>query len=46
MDWTQMSGERRKVVVGAAVAMHFHERGDHLLAVDVKDHQTPASENV
>jgi NAD(P)-dependent dehydrogenase (short-subunit alcohol dehydrogenase family) len=46
-----MSGERRKIVVvgagsgiGAAVAAHFHERGDHVLAVDVRTQQTPASE--
>jgi NAD(P)-dependent dehydrogenase (short-subunit alcohol dehydrogenase family) len=46
-----MSGERRKIVVvgagsgiGAAVSTHFHDRGDHVLAVDVRDHQTPASE--
>jgi len=46
-----MSGERRKVVVigagsgiGAAVATHFHDRGDHVLAVDVREHQTPAAE--
>jgi len=46
-----MSSERRKVVVvgagsgiGAAAATHFHDRGDHVLAVDVREHQTPASE--
>ncbi len=46
-----MSGQRRQVVVvgagsgiGAAVATHFHDRGDHVLAVDVREHQTPASE--
>jgi NAD(P)-dependent dehydrogenase (short-subunit alcohol dehydrogenase family) len=46
-----MSGEPRKVVVigagsgiGAAVATQFHDRGDHVLAVDVREHQTPASE--
>ncbi|KUI09716.1 short-chain dehydrogenase [Mycolicibacterium acapulense] len=44
--------EKRKVVVigagsgiGAAVATHFHDRGDHVLAVDVRDHRTPASES-
>ena len=44
-----MNGGRRKIVVvgagsgiGAAVATHFHDRGDHVLAVDVRDHQTPA----
>jgi NAD(P)-dependent dehydrogenase (short-subunit alcohol dehydrogenase family) len=46
-----MSGEPRKVVVvgagsgiGAAVATQFHDRGDHVLAVDVREHQTPASD--
>jgi NAD(P)-dependent dehydrogenase (short-subunit alcohol dehydrogenase family) len=46
-----MSDGQRKVVVvgagsgiGAAVAAHFHDRGDHVLAVDVRDHQTSASE--
>ena len=46
-----MNGERRKIVVvgagsgiGAAVAAHLHDRGDHVLAVDVREHQTPASE--
>ena len=46
-----MNGGRRRVVVvgagsgiGAAVAAHFHDRGDHVLAVDVREHQTPASE--
>jgi NAD(P)-dependent dehydrogenase (short-subunit alcohol dehydrogenase family) len=45
-----MTGQRRIVVVGAgsgigaAVATHFHQRGDHVLAVDVRDQQTPASE--
>jgi NAD(P)-dependent dehydrogenase (short-subunit alcohol dehydrogenase family) len=45
-----MSDGRRKIVVvgagsgiGAAVAAHFHDRGDHVLAVDVREHQTPAS---
>lgn len=47
-----MSGEKRKIVVvgaasgiGAAVATHFHDRGDHVLAVDVRPNQTPASEH-
>ncbi|MGX9790575.1 coniferyl-alcohol dehydrogenase [Mycobacterium sp. MMS18-G62] len=46
-----MSGGRRRIVVvgagsgiGAAVAAHFHSRGDHVLAVDVRAHETPASE--
>lgn len=30
--------------IGAAVAKHFHDQGDHVLAVDVRDQQTPASE--
>ncbi|GAB3237320.1 coniferyl-alcohol dehydrogenase [Mycolicibacterium hippocampi] len=41
----------RKVVVvgagsgiGAAVAAHFHEHGDHVMAVDLKPTETPASE--
>jgi NAD(P)-dependent dehydrogenase (short-subunit alcohol dehydrogenase family) len=47
-----MSGEMRKIVVvgaasgiGAAVATHFHDRGDHVLAVDVRPSQTPASQH-
>jgi NAD(P)-dependent dehydrogenase (short-subunit alcohol dehydrogenase family) len=46
-----MNGGRRKIVVvgagsgiGAGVATHFHARGDYVLAVDVREHQTPASE--
>jgi NAD(P)-dependent dehydrogenase (short-subunit alcohol dehydrogenase family) len=46
-----MNDGRRKIVVvgagsgiGAAAAAHFHDRGDHVLAVDVREHQTPASE--
>jgi NAD(P)-dependent dehydrogenase (short-subunit alcohol dehydrogenase family) len=46
-----MSGEQRRIVVvgagsgiGAAVATHFHDRGNHVLAVDVRENQTPASE--
>jgi len=42
---------KRKIVVvgagsgiGAAVAKRFHDRGDHVLAVDVREHQTPATE--
>jgi NAD(P)-dependent dehydrogenase (short-subunit alcohol dehydrogenase family) len=44
-------GQRRIVVVGAgsgigaAVATHFHDRGDYVLAVDVREHQTPASQH-
>ncbi|MCV7300599.1 coniferyl-alcohol dehydrogenase [Mycobacterium barrassiae] len=30
--------------IGAAVAKHFYDRGDHVLAVDVREQQTPASE--
>ncbi|MFL6083692.1 MAG: coniferyl-alcohol dehydrogenase [Mycobacterium sp.] len=44
---------KRKVVVvgagsgiGAAVAKRFHDNGDHVLAVDVREHQTPATEYV
>jgi NAD(P)-dependent dehydrogenase (short-subunit alcohol dehydrogenase family) len=47
-----MSRERRKIVVvgagsgiGAAVARHFHDRGDHVLAVDLRPNQTPASQH-
>ncbi|OBG24344.1 short-chain dehydrogenase [Mycolicibacterium celeriflavum] len=45
-----MSGNRKIVVVGAAsgigaaVATHFHERGDHVLAVDRREQRTAASE--
>ncbi|AGB22486.1 dehydrogenase of unknown specificity, short-chain alcohol dehydrogenase like protein [Mycobacterium sp. JS623] len=42
---------KRKIVVvgagsgiGAAVAKQFHDRGDHVLAVDVREHKTPATE--
>ncbi len=45
------TNERRRVVVvgagsgiGAATARYFHERGDHVLAVDVREQQTPAAE--
>ena len=47
----RMSGERRKIVVvgagsgiGAAVATHFHGRGVYVLAVDVREHTTRASD--
>jgi NAD(P)-dependent dehydrogenase (short-subunit alcohol dehydrogenase family) len=46
-----MSDQKRKVVVvgagsgiGAALTVHFHNRGDHVLAVDVRAHETPVSE--
>lgn len=45
-----MTGKRKVVVIGAgsgigaALATHLHERGDHVLAVDVRDHRTPAAE--
>jgi NAD(P)-dependent dehydrogenase (short-subunit alcohol dehydrogenase family) len=46
-----MSSGRRKIVVvgagsgiGAAVATYFHSAGDYVLAVDVREHQTPASD--
>jgi NAD(P)-dependent dehydrogenase (short-subunit alcohol dehydrogenase family) len=46
-----MAGDQSKIVVigagsgiGAAVAKHFHDRGDHVLAVDVRPQDTPASE--
>jgi NAD(P)-dependent dehydrogenase (short-subunit alcohol dehydrogenase family) len=48
-----MNVEQRRVVVvgagsgiGAATARHFHERGDHVLAVDVRAHQTPCSQQL
>jgi NAD(P)-dependent dehydrogenase (short-subunit alcohol dehydrogenase family) len=47
-----VGGEKRRIVVvgagsgiGAAVAKHFHDRGDHVLAVDVRAQETPASEH-
>jgi NAD(P)-dependent dehydrogenase (short-subunit alcohol dehydrogenase family) len=30
--------------IGAAVAKHFYDRGDHVLAVDIREPQTPVSE--
>jgi NAD(P)-dependent dehydrogenase (short-subunit alcohol dehydrogenase family) len=45
-----MAHQRKVVVVGAgsgigaAVATHLHDRGDFVLAVDVREHQTPASQ--
>lgn len=48
-----MSNPQRKVVVvgagsgiGAATAALFHQRGDFVLAVDVRAHHTPASQHV
>ncbi|WP_280382644.1 coniferyl-alcohol dehydrogenase [Nocardia wallacei] len=45
-----MASEKRKVIVvgagsgiGAAAAAHFHERGDFVLAVDLRPNDTPAS---
>ncbi len=47
-----MSESARRIVVvgagsgiGAATAAHFTERGDHVLAVDVRPNETPASEH-
>ncbi|WAC57091.1 coniferyl-alcohol dehydrogenase [Gordonia sp. SL306] len=47
-----MGSEQRKIVVvgagsgiGAATAAHFHGRGDHVLAVDIKPNDTPAAEH-
>ena len=47
-----MTSEQRKVVVvgagsgiGAALAAHFHANGDHVLAVDLRLNDTPASEH-
>jgi NAD(P)-dependent dehydrogenase (short-subunit alcohol dehydrogenase family) len=31
--------------IGAATAAHFHNRGDHVLAVDVRPNETPASQH-
>lgn len=46
-----MAGEKRRIVVvgagsgiGAAVATHFYESGHHVLTVDVRTQETPASE--
>ena len=45
-------GARRIVVVGAgsgigaATAAHFHSLGDHVLAVDVRPNETPASQHL
>jgi NAD(P)-dependent dehydrogenase (short-subunit alcohol dehydrogenase family) len=48
-----MSDEQRRIVVvgaasgiGAAVAGHFHERGNHVLAVDVRPNDTAASQHL
>ncbi len=45
-----MGSEQRKVIVvgagsgiGAATAAHFHDRGDYVLAVDIRETATPAS---
>lgn len=48
-----MGNSQRKVVIvgagsgiGAAAAAHFYSRGDHVLAVDVRPQQTPATQHV
>lgn len=48
-----MSETARRVVVvgagsgiGAAAAAHFHDRGDHVLAVDLRPNNTPASQHL
>jgi NAD(P)-dependent dehydrogenase (short-subunit alcohol dehydrogenase family) len=53
MTIERMTARQRRVVVvgaasgiGAATAAHFHARGDYVLAVDRRQHQTPASEYV
>lgn len=45
-----MQADKRRIVVvgagsgiGAAVAAHFHHSGDHVLAVDLRPNDTPAS---
>jgi len=45
-----MQVEKRRIVVvgagsgiGAAVAAHFHDNGDHVLAVDLRPNDTPAA---
>ncbi|MEU6562420.1 coniferyl-alcohol dehydrogenase [Nocardia nova] len=45
-----MGSDQRKVIVvgagsgiGAATAAHFHDSGDHVLAIDLRDNDTPAS---
>lgn len=47
-----MAAQQRKVVVvgagsgiGAAVATHFHQNGDHVMAVDLRPNDTPATEH-
>ncbi|MBH0777992.1 SDR family oxidoreductase [Nocardia bovistercoris] len=47
-----MVSEQRRIVVvgagsgiGAATAAHFHERGDHVLAVDLRPNDTPAAQH-
>jgi len=47
-----MTHEQRRIVVvgagsgiGAATAAHFHAAGDHVLAVDLRDNDTPAAEH-
>ena len=47
-----MDARKRKIIVvgagsgiGAAVATHFHDSGDHVLAVDLRPSDTPASEH-
>jgi NAD(P)-dependent dehydrogenase (short-subunit alcohol dehydrogenase family) len=53
MTIERMTARQRRVVVvgaasgiGAATAAHFHARGDYVLAVDRRQHRTPASEYV
>ncbi len=45
-----MGSDQRKVIVvgagsgiGAATAAHFHDSGDHVLAIDLRDNDTPAT---
>lgn len=48
-----MGAEPRRIVVvgagsgiGAATAAHFHNRGEHVVAVDIKPNDTPAARHV
>ncbi|MGX1809205.1 SDR family oxidoreductase [Nocardia sp. NPDC055321] len=47
-----MASEQRRIIVvgagsgiGAAAAEHFHRRGDHVLAIDLRANNTPAAQH-